>query len=818
MKKASLKERFYQFLLMYLYSIHHSYGATDTITATYFLKDGGANIASAGETFEMGFFSPGNSKLRYVGIWYKNISVRTVVWVANREAPLTSGSGILKVIEPGLLVLLNGTDNVVWSTNTSRSAQNSIAQLLDSGNLVVKEAGGGNFLWQSFDHPTDTLLPGMKLGWNFVTDREVYLSSWKNGEDPAPGDFTYHCDPSGYPQNFLKKGNNVVYRSGPWNGLRFSGATSSRDSPLYTFGIFSSKTEVYFTYKLLSSVITRLILNHNGDLQRWTWGDRKQDWGPYLSIPTDNCDVYKLCGAYGSCNSVNSPVCGCLDKFVPKHNESWQKAAWSAGCVRRTELNCLKGDVFLKYSHVKLPDTRNSLSNVTMTLEECKNICSKNCSCMAYSNLDIRNGGSGCLLWFNDLLDIRQLSNEGQDIYIRMAASELVADSREKSDGKIRKILLWILPLSVGVILVILIVLICQRRRKKALNIIKKGKCGRNGNFKMDYNSGSCTEEFEIPLFDLSTITKATNNFSAKRKIGEGGFGPVYKGILEQGQEVAVKRLSKTSAQGEDEFKNEVVYIAKLQHRNLVKILGCCIEGGEKMLILEYLPNGSLDSFIFGDRQSMVLDWPKRFHIINGIARGLVYLHQDSPLKIIHRDLKANNILLDNDMNPKISDFGIARISEEDEIGAMTNRVIGTYGYLSPEYALHGEYSVKSDVFSFGILVLEIVSGKSNRRFSPPDLSLNLLGYAWELYKEGRSIELLDEHLCDSCLTPEVERSIRVGLLCVQQRPEDRPSMSSVVLMLNNEGPLPRVKQPGFYVEEDAQYVELFSSQYAHTI
>ncbi|OIT35551.1 g-type lectin s-receptor-like serinethreonine-protein kinase sd1-1 [Nicotiana attenuata] len=715
MKKASLK-CFYQFLLMYWYAIHLSIGATDTITATHFLKDGDANITSAGETFEMGFFSPGNSKLRYVGIWYKNISVRTVVWVANREAPLTSGSGILKVIEPGLLVLLNGTDNVIWSTNTSRSVQNPIAQLLDSGNLVVKEAGGGNFLWQSFDHLADTLLPGMKLGWNFVTGREVYLSSWKNKEDPAPGDFTYHCDPSGYPQNFLKKVKDVVYRSGPWNGLRFSGATSSRDSPFYTFGMFSSETEVYFTYKLLSSVITRLILNHNGDLQRWTWGDRKQDWGPYLSIPTDNCDVYKLCGAYGSCNSVNSPVCGCLDKFVPKHKKVGKRQT----------------------------------------------------------------------------------------------------DSQEKSNRKIRKVLFWILPLSVGVILVILSVLICQRRRKKTLNIIKKGKCGRNGNFKMDYNSGSCTEEFEIPLFDLSTITKATDNFSTKRKIGEGGFGPVYKGILEQGQEVAVKRLSKTSAQGEDEFKNEVVYIAKLQHRNLVKILGCCIEGEEKMLILEYLPNGSLDSFIFGDRQSRELDWPKRFHIINGIARGLVYLHQDSPLKIIHRDLKANNILLDNDMNPKISDFGIARISEEDKIGAMTNRVMGTYGYLSPEYALHGEYSVKSDVFSFGILVLEIVSGKSNRRFSPPDLNLNLLGYAWELYKEGRSIELLDERLGDSCLTPEVERSIRVGLLCVQQHPEDRPSMSSVVLMLNNEGPLPRVKQPGFYVEEHAD-VELFSSQFAHT-
>ncbi|KAH0651996.1 hypothetical protein KY285_032164 [Solanum tuberosum] len=765
----------------------------------------------------MGFFSPGDSENRYVGIWYKNISVRTVVWVANREAPLTGASSILKVIEPGILVLVNGTNSVVWSTNTSRSVQNSVAQLLDSGNLVVKQADDdnpGNFLWQSFDHPSDTLLPGMKLGWNFITGREVYLSSWKNEEDPAPGDYTYHCDPSGYPQNILKKGSDVVYRSGPWNGLHFSGAISSRDSPLYTFGIFSSKTDVYFGFYLTSSVITRLTLSQNGALQRWIWGDRAQDWIPYLSIPTDNCDVYKLCGAYGSCNSQNSPVCGCLDKFVPKHDEDWQKADWSSGCVRRIELNCLQGDIFLKYSHMKLPDTRNSWSNVTMTLEECKTICSRNCSCMAYSNIDIRNGGSGCLLWFKDLLDIRQLSKEGQDIYIRIAASEL--DSLEKSDGKKRRVLFWILPLSVGLILVILSMLIFHRRRKKASQLKKKGRSGCNGNYKMDH-SGYCDEEFEIPMFDLSTIMKATNNFSIDRKIGEGGFGPVYKGILER-REIAVKRLSRTSTQGEGEFKNEVIYVARLQHRNLVKILGCCSDGEEKMLIYEYLTNGSLDSFIFDDTQSKVLDWPKRFHIINGIARGLMYLHQDSQLRIIHRDLKANNILLDKDMNPKISDFGLAKICEEDDVGAMTNRVVGTYGYLSPEYALHGKYSVKSDVFSFGILVLEIVSGKSNRKFCHPDHNLNLLGHAWKLYKEGRSLELLDERLGDSCSTSEVVRSISVVLLCVQQCPEDRLSMSSVVLMLNNEGVLPLAKQPGFYIEGNAPGGDFAPTQSAQQI
>ncbi|MCE3215357.1 hypothetical protein HAX54_002086 [Datura stramonium] len=355
--KALLRESFYLFFLLCLYSIHRSFGATDTITTTHFLKDGDANITSPGGIFELGFFSPGNSENRYVGMWYSSMSVRTVVWVANREAPLSNGSGILKVIKPGLLVLLNGTNNVVWSTNTSRSAQNPVAQLLDSGNFVVKEAGNdnlGNFLWQSFDHPTDTLLAGMKLGRDFVTGREVYLSSWKNEENPAPGDFTYHCDPSGYPQNIVKNGSDVVYSSGPWNGRYFSGTQNSRQGTFYTYGVYSSKTEVYFVYNLTSSVLVRLTLSHNGVLQIWILGDRKQGWVPLILIPSDNCDMYKLCGAYGSCNSQDSPVCGCLDKFVPNNSDAWKKTDWSGGCVRRTELNCLQGDVFLKYSHSQI--------------------------------------------------------------------------------------------------------------------------------------------------------------------------------------------------------------------------------------------------------------------------------------------------------------------------------------------------------------------------------------------------------------------------------------------------------------------------------
>ncbi|KAL7588159.1 hypothetical protein Lser_V15G36363 [Lactuca serriola] len=233
----------------------------------------------------------------------------------------------------------------------------------------------------------------------------------------------------------------------------------------------------------------------------------------------------------------------------------------------------------------------------------------------------------------------------------------------------------------------------------------------------------------EVPFFSLNEITKATNNFSIDNKIGEGGFGPVYKGVLQDGQEVAVKRLSDTSEQGLEEFENEVICIAKLQHRNLVKLLGYCIHGNEMILIYEYMVNKSLDSFIYDNTQGSMLNWPQRFGIIHGMARVILYLHQDSRLQIIHRDLKAANILLDSDMNPKISDFGLARKFVGFDNATKTKKVVGTYGYISPEYALRRRFSVKSDVFSFGVLVLEIVSGKRNREFSYGDHRDNLLGH-----------------------------------------------------------------------------------------
>ncbi|PSS04723.1 G-type lectin S-receptor-like serine/threonine-protein kinase [Actinidia chinensis var. chinensis] len=290
--------------------------------------------------------------------------------------------------------------------------------------------------------------------------------------------------------------------------------------------------------------------------------------------------------------------------------------------------------------------------------------------------------------------------------------------------------------------------------------------------------------KIDLPLFDVVTIAEATNNFSTSNKIGEGGFGPVFKGQLSTGQVIAVKRNSENSKQGLREFKNEVILFSKLQHRNLVKLLG-------------------------GNKRNS-LTWSIRFNIIVGIARGLLYLHRDSRLRIIHRDLKASNVLLDNEMNPKIADFGCATAFGGDQLSEKTKRVIGTYGYMSPEYVIDGLFSIKSDVFSFGVLVLEIVTGKRNREFRHSDHGLTLLGHAWKLWVEGRALELVDEQMEDLFPASEVVKCIQVGLLCVQHRPEDRPTMPLVLLALDSESAmLSQPEQPGFYTERSTIETQL---------
>ncbi|TYI64400.1 hypothetical protein E1A91_D09G085600v1 [Gossypium mustelinum] len=303
--------------------------------------------------------------------------------------------------------------------------------------------------------------------------------------------------------------------------------------------------------------------------------------------------------------------------------------------------------------------------------------------------------------------------------------------------------------------------------------------------------------------FDFDSALVATDNFSDVKKLGQGGFGAVYKGQLPNGEEIAVKRLSQGSSQGDLEFKTEVQLVAKLQHRNLVRLFGFCLQGQERLLIYEFVPNASLDHFIFDRSRRAQLDWEARFKIIQGIVRGLLYLHEDSRLRIIHRDLKASNVLLDAEMVPKIADFGMARFFGRDETQRSTSRIVGTYGYMAPEYVINGQFSVKSDVFSFGVLLLEIISGQKNNSFHHGEDEEYILSFAWKSWREGTALNMVDPTLGDGSRN-EIMRCIHIALLCVQQNVAARPTMASVALMLNSFSTTLAVpSQPAFLMQSN---------------
>ncbi|XP_024313518.1 cysteine-rich receptor-like protein kinase 10 isoform X1 [Brachypodium distachyon] len=356
-------------------------------------------------------------------------------------------------------------------------------------------------------------------------------------------------------------------------------------------------------------------------------------------------------------------------------------------------------------------------------------------------------------------------------------------------------------------------------------------------------------------LLDLSTLRAATDNFAESNKLGEGGFGAVYKGVLSEGEEIAVKRLSQSSRQGTEELKTELVLVANLQHKNLVRLVGVCLEEQEKLLVYEYMPNRSLDTILFGTihpidsipsrayivtychwlscltvslmfvywfrwmkdpEKSRDLDWGKRLKIVGGVARGLQYLHEDSQLRIIHRDLKASNVLLDMDFSPKISDFGLAKLFGWDESQAVTSHIAGTYGYMAPEYAMRGQYSAKSDAYSFGVLVLEILTGRRNSSFANSEQSVDLLSLVWEHWTRGTVEELVDPSLGGRAPGgPMLLKLVNVGLLCVQDSPADRPAMSAVNVMLSSSTvSLQAPSRPTFCIEEMEGYSDMYSATY----
>ncbi|XP_047948653.1 G-type lectin S-receptor-like serine/threonine-protein kinase At4g27290 isoform X3 [Salvia hispanica] len=656
----------YLFFTTFIFSLRFAVGAIDG--CTLFPNQPlviGHTLISQNQVFETGFFRPGKSLNRFLGIWYKS-TPDVVVWVANRNHPITAlQDATLMLSQNGSLVISSGK-SITWSATSSEDATYPILQLLDSGNLVVLD--DKSVLWQSFDHPTNTMLPGMKIVDDSEAGVETHLTSWRGPDDPSPGDFVLKIQNWGLAEVVILRGAAKIYRFGQWNGKYYGGALNFPNSIYEPEMVFRDERLISVGDPYQTSLLTRSILDTSGSLVRLTMNLRKDKWNPATMFPLDKCDEYASCGPNSICRPDKPIRCECLKGFAPKFHNDWDVQDWSGGCNRTKPLNGKGGDGFLQVRGVKYPEMLRFWLNTTMSLAECESKCFENSSCTAYANPFITNGGSGCLMWFGDLMDTKQLSapDANQNIYIRQPLSELDFNvgfqaAKEKENKRPTKLIL--ISIAFGVLISAIInggVLFVVKRKKHAVRMND--------------------DDLELPVIKMETIVQATNNFSKENMIGAGGFGLVYKGNMPSGEEIAVKRLSRSSQQGLEEFRNEVTVIAKLQHRNLVRLLGCCLEEEEeRMLIYEYLQNKSLDLFIFDHSGRTLLTWPKRYDIIMGIARGLLYLHHDSRLKIIHRDLKTSNILLDGHLRPKISDFGLARIFEEDQSLAKTRRVIGTY-------------------------------------------------------------------------------------------------------------------------------------------
>uniref|UniRef100_A0A0E0GKI6 Receptor-like serine/threonine-protein kinase n=1 Tax=Oryza nivara TaxID=4536 RepID=A0A0E0GKI6_ORYNI len=639
-------------------------------------------LISKGGDFALGFFSPATSNQSlFLGIWYHNISERTYVWVANRDDPIAaSSSATLSISNNSALVLSDSKGRTLWTTMASPNSivtedDGVYAVLLDSGNLVLR-LSNNTTIWQSFDQPTDTILPNMKFLVRSYGQVAMRFIAWKGPDDPSTGDFSFSGDPTSNFQIFIWHETRPYYRFILFDSVSVSGATYLHNSTSFVYEtVVNTKDEFYLKYTISDdSPYTRVMIDYMGNFRFMSWNSSLSSWTVANQLPrAPGCDTYGSCGPFGYCDLTSAvPSCQCLDGFEPVGSNS------SSGCRRKQQLRC-GDDHFVIMSRMKVPDKFLHVQN--RNFDECTDECTRNCSCTAYAYTNLTATGTmsnqpRCLLWTGELADAwRDIRDTiAENLYLRLADS---------------------------------------------------------------------------------TGSNSTVNRKKKRHM---------VGTLEDGKEIAVKRLSKCSEQGMEQFRNELVLIAKLQHKNLVRLLGCCIHGDEKLLIYEYLPNKSLDKFLFNHTTEATLDWLTRFNIIKGVARGLLYLHQDSRMKIIHRDLKASNILLDGEMNPKISDFGMARIFGGNEQQESTRRVVGTYGYMSPEYAMEGTFSVKSDTYSFGILLLEIVSGL--KISSPHHLVMdfpNLIAY-------------------DS--------------------PNARPLMSFVVSMLENEDmPHPIPTQPIYFVQ-----------------
>ncbi|XP_062201694.1 G-type lectin S-receptor-like serine/threonine-protein kinase At2g19130 isoform X1 [Phragmites australis] len=784
-----------------LFTIHipASSATTDTISAGQALSIRDKLVSKNGR-YALGFFeasskSSQNTSSWYLGIWFNNVPKFTQAWVANRDDPIKSPTSLLlKISHDGNLVIVNrSTDSIFWSSQANMTKKSTIAMLLNSGNFILRSiSNSSDILWQSFDHPTDTFFPGAKLGWDKITGLNRRLVSNKNSLSPATGVYFEELDPSGVNQFILAPLNSSApyWSSGVWNGQYFASVAemlrNTRQAVNRSF--VDNAHEKYYTYALVDE--TTVVYHHldvSGQIKTSIWLEGSQDWHLIYVQPRAQCDVYAACGPFTICNDDALAHCTCMKGFTIRSPEDWELDDRTGGCLRNTPLDCIENgsvtsstDKFYSVPCVSLSQSSHKVE-AAHSIGECGQVCLDNCSCSAYSFSD-----GTCSVWHEELLNIRQIqcsstaNSNGETLYLRLAAKD-VQSLEKKRRGFVIGVATGTSVAALGLFVFIMLIVIWSNKRKST-GLISNSAQGCNG----------------IIAFRYIDLQRATKNFS--EKLGRGGFGSVFKGFLNDSIAIAVKRLDGTH-QREKQFRAEVSSIGIIQHINLVKLIGFCCEGARRLLVYEHMPNGSLDIHIF-QSQAAVLKWSTRYQIALGVARGLAYLHADCRDCIIHCDIKPENILLSDSFVPKIADFGMAKFLGRDFSRVLTT-MRGTIGYLAPEWISGVAITPKVDVYAYGMVLLEIVSGRRNSYVSCSCGSNHDVYYPVHVARqilEGDVRSLLDHRLCSEVNLKEAEIACKVACWCIQDDESDRPTMGEVVQIL--EGlleisipPMPRLLQ-----------------------
>ncbi|OAY58239.1 G-type lectin S-receptor-like serine/threonine-protein kinase At5g35370 [Manihot esculenta] len=771
-----------------------------------FIDNEGAFLLSRNGTFEAAIFNPGGQVNFYLCVIH--VASGTIIWSANRDAPFSS-SGKMALTAQGISIA-DEDGNPKWSTPSLRSSVHGLL-LTEMGNLVLLDQFNDS-LWESFHFPTDTIVLGQQL------PEGAMLSSAASNVNISTGDYRLAITDS-----------DAILQ---WQGQAYW--KLSMDINAYTNSNYVvdymaiNRTGLFLFSHNGSAVVIRVSLSPSDFrvaqldasgrfiVKRFSGGDGEQEFVG----PRDGCQIPLICGRIGLCLDAtsNGPTCSCPQGF---HGVSQN----SSGCLpsglslpracNSTKNGSQLNSSALSYSRLGFGMDYFAIDfsepvRYGVNLSICQEFCTSDCSCLG---IFYENSSGSCYALENDLGSFISSTSDEDDLlgYVKVivGAPSDVNTTYSNQSRQLPVIALVLLPFT-GLILMVVLGFLWWRRWKLSNKDIKLGHAS-------SLSSGDL-DAFYIPglpqRYDLEELEVATDNF--KTQIGSGGFGSVYKGTLPDKSVVAVKKITNLGVQGKKDFCTEIAVIGSIHHVNLVKLRGFCAQGRQRLLVYEYMNRGSLDKTLFGS--GPVLEWQERFEIALGTARGLAYLHTGCEHKIIHCDVKPENILLHDQFQAKISDFGLSKLLSPEQSSLFTT-MRGTRGYLAPEWLTNSAISEKTDVYSFGMVMLELVSGRKNCSVRSQSHSMDnsssgggqstsssgsgLVYFpllALEMHEQARYMELADSRLDGRVTSEEVEKLVRVALCCLHEEPSWRPNMANVVGMLEGDIPLgqPRVESLNF--------------------